>query len=649
MRFFWLPVFTLALAAFTFSGCCPPSSVSTDDDNAATDADDGDADSSTADDGEEPLLEPFDAPTLKELEAKVEWKDSPVLDAMELLKQKHAEQPEPISVEEALALRNDSDETNDKLINSLGRLPGDDQSANEEASITMRARIAVKSLNPLFASSTVEQEVAGLTSFEPFSYDWNFTPFANAEVIKTWQSSTDGLYDKVVLRDDLFWSDGEPITAHDIAFSFQTIMDSRVQVPAVRSGTDQIRWIEAYDDHTLVYFHKQPLSTNVWNINFPTIPKHIYEKTLDEDPTLKDSDAHRALENKPVVSGKYRVTKRDKQEVVLERREDFYMVNGEQVREKPFFKTIRYKVIKESSTALLAVKDGQLDYSELTSQQWVTQTNDDEFYKDNTKVMAAEWGFACFAWNIKSPYFSDKRVRKAMSYSIDYKELLEKLKYGLYQPSNGIYHPDAWMAPKGENAPKPYTQDLDKAEALLDDAGWIDEDGDGIREKTINGVKTKFEFSMLCANVAEVIQVAELLKTNLDQIGVTCNVRPLEFTVLQQRARDKKFDALSMGWGTGAHPDTSRNLWMTGEGRNFTSFSNERVDEIFDLAAAELDRDKQAELYAELHTILYEEQPYTWLYNASGFYSFNRKIRGYNMSPRGPLTYSPGFYSLWAP
>jgi len=83
------------------------------------------------------------------------------------------------------------------------------------------------------------------------------------------------MYDKVVMRDDLTWSDGKPITAHDVAFSFQVIMSEQVPVPAMRSGTDKLKWVEAYDDHTLVFFHKEPLAINTWNVNFGIIPKHI--------------------------------------------------------------------------------------------------------------------------------------------------------------------------------------------------------------------------------------------------------------------------------------------------------------------------------------------------------------------------------------
>src|SRR5690606_22176127 len=105
----------------------------------------------------------------------------------------------------------------------------------------------------------------------------------------------------------------------------------------------------------------------------------------------------------------------------------------------------------------------------LQADAWQTKSGDDEFYKLNTKVTGVEWTNFYFCWNINTPYFSDKRVRQAMSYAYNYDEMLTHVLYGLYDRCNGPFHPDAWMAPK--ELPAPYTQNLDKAEQLLDEAG----------------------------------------------------------------------------------------------------------------------------------------------------------------------------------
>ena len=646
MRLSYLRVGILMLVAVI--GCSVPDDATESGSKAASDGEE------TSSEEEGPfvlgdLLEPFKPPTLDELDAKVEWIDRPVLDAMELLRERQKKEGQPpLSVREALTLRNTSEENNTKILSALGRLPASDDEVDWNATINRHTRADVKSTNPIMVSSTVEFEVLDLTNFGLFSFDWNFRPFASKDTVKSWQVSKDRMYDKVVMRDDLVWSDGKPITAHDLVFSFKVIMSKRVPVPAMRAGTDRIRWIEAYDDYTLVYFHRESLATNIWNLNFAVIPKHIYEKSIREDPTLQDSEHHVKYEDNPVDGGPYQISSRVRgQEILLARRESYYLHEGKQVRDKPYFAKIRFRILPDPTVALLSLKKGEIDELELSQEQWKTQTTDDTFYKLNTKASGLQWLYYYFCWNCKTPFFSDPRVRAAMSYAFDYDEMLDKLLYGLCEPCAGIFHPTARWFPK--DAAKPYKQDLDKAEALLDEAGWVDDDGDGIREKTIDGHKVKFEFRLLTFNIPERVAICNLLKENLDQIGVVCHVRPVEFTVLQDLTRKHKFHASFGGWGTGADPDTSDNIWGTDEGRNFGQYSNPQIDRLFKLGRKEFDPTKRAEIYGKIHSLLYQDQPYTWLYVRNAFYGFSKQLRGYNFSPRGPYSYGPGFDSIWKP
>jgi peptide/nickel transport system substrate-binding protein len=232
-----------------------------------------------------------------------------------------------------------------------------------------------------------------------------------------------------------------------------------------------------------------------------------------------------------------------------------------------------------------------------------------------------------------------------MSWAFDYDEFLKKITYGLYQPCRGTYHPTAWMFPK--NGPEPYHQDLDKAEDLLDEAGWTDSDGDGIRDKEINGQRVPFVFSLLTYQTETGIQCATLMKECLAKIGITCNVKATEFTVLVDSTQKRNFDAAMGGWGAGTDPDLTRNLYATGEARNYAGYSNKRVDELFKQGAREFDREKRAAIYGEIHNILWEDQPLTWLFYRNAFYGFSKKARGYNFSPRGPFDFSPGFESVY--
>ena len=589
----------------------------------------------------------FVPPPLDALDRDVTWIDRPVRDALVLLREEQAKAEPTCSVADALAGENDSAAANACILSALGRLPTEGQ-ADMAARIDRHLPGDLSSTNPIMISSTQEFDVLGLTSFGIFSFDRALDPFATAETVVSWQSSADGLYDKVVLRDDVVWSDGEPITARDIAFSYRVIMDPEVPVPAVRSGTDQLRGVHAYDDRTVVFFHKEPLATNVWNVNFPVLPRHVYEPTWEADKTLKDSPEHVKLEEQPVCGGPYEIVRRVRgQEIVLRRRESWSSVGGKAVRETPYFEEIRFRIVEDPNTALLALTAGELDEMILTPEQWTTQTAGGDYAVRNTKATAPEWVSFHFGWNIDTPFFADRRVRRAMSYAFDHDEMLEKLCYGLYQPCAGNFPEGAWMATKKKLAP--YKQDLDKAEALLDEAGWVDHDNDGVRDKEIGGQLVPFEFSMLVSQQPLRVKIATLLKENLDQIGVRMNVRPLETTVLQQLTQEKKFQAYFGGWGSGTDPDTTENIWATGTGRNYINYSNPEVDRLYAEGRRELHKEKRAEKYARIQEILYEDQPYTWLYWRNSFYGFSKELRGYVFSPRGPYHYSPGFSSMWKP
>ena len=609
--------------------------------------------STPVEDGEEPfvlgdMLDPFDPPTLDELDAVVEWVDQPVLDSMALMRQRQAGEEVLATVPEALALKNDSPQANTTILSALGRLAESDGKVDWNAAITRHAAGDVKSTKAHFASSTIEFDVIGMTGIGLIGFDWNFRPFGNKDVVESWQTSKDHLYDKMVLRKDVTWSDGKPFTAHDVEFSFKVSMSSKVPIIS-RSGAEKMKWVKAYDDHTVVFFQKDALATNVWNIHVDILPKHVYEKSIHEDPTLQESEYHVKHEDNPVVAGAYEITERVRgQRVVLTRREGAYMYNGKQVRDKPYFKEIRFRVLPDSNTALLALKSGDLEEMEINPEQWQTQTGDDDFYRYNTKVYGIEWTSFHFGWNCKSPFFSDIRVRKAMSYAFDHQELLDKLRFGLNEPSNGIFHFTSRWAPK-DDPPKPYKRDVEKAEALLEEADWIDHDGDGIRDREINGRTRKLEFAILTSNRPDRIAICNLLKENLSEIGIICHVRPTEWTVLQDLTLKHKFEAYFGGWGTGADPFTLENIFKTGKERNFGEYSNPEVDRLFEEGVREFDPKKREEIYGKIHKLLYADQPYTWLYFRSSFYGFNKHLRGYVFSPRGPYNYGPGFSSMWRP
>jgi peptide/nickel transport system substrate-binding protein len=642
--------FLFFLLAGLIAGAGCSSNTPTADDRAEGGVDEAAAEDSPGgelpEDEFEPLT-PYEAPPLAEIDAEAKWIDQPVQGMRDALRERLKDHPPLVSEEEAMAMRNESDQDNEKIYSVMRQLPASDDQVDWDATFVHYVGGDAKSLNPLFKNSITEFEIQLLTGLNLIEFDADFKPFAPDWAFKSWQTSEDHLMDKFVLRDDLKWSDGTPVTAHDIVFSFKTIMDPRVPILAMRSNVQYLRWVEAYDDQTLVIFHKEPMASWTENISFPVIPKHIYGKHLEDDPTLQNSDYYIKYERRPVTCGPYEIVKRVQgQETVLRRRESFYMDGDKQVREKPYINEFRFRVITDPNTAILALKAGDLDEAMLTAEQWITQTGGDDFYRLNTKLNGDEWTVFHIEWNTKDPRFTDQRVRRAMAYAFNMDEMRQSIFYDLVLPGTGIFHPAAWMASPNI---EPFKQDLDKAEDLLDEAGWVDSDGDGVRDKEVNGRRIPLEFTIISYEQPHAIKVCTLLKNNLDQIGVVCHVKPTEFTVKTTLAAKHKFQALMGGWGTGSDPATLVNIFGSGQARNFGQYSNKRVDELFKQGQLEFDREKRAKIYAEIHEILWEDQPSLWLFHRKSLYGVNKRVRGFNFTPGSPFIYDANFYGLWIP
>ena len=609
----------------------------------------------------------FTPPTLEELEARTDWEDVPTVDVYERIREYRATLPQPPSADAVAGMRNESTGDNEAIALFYGQAPPSREAIDYDAEFVISEPADVKTTNPLVQSSVIEQRLQGYIGLYLWGFDRDLEPFALADTVESFRRSGDGKVYLLKMRDDLVWSDGEPVTAHDVEFSYAAIMDREVPAVAVRMGTEDLLGVKAYDDLTVAYFHPESRATNIWNCNYPIIPRHVYSESIyagqpagtpkDElpetaDKTLANSARHVELEDRPVVGGPYEIVERTQnQSIVLRRRNDWFMHDGEEVRTKPHFETVRLLTILDNNTALLSLKSGDIDYLNLTPPQWVNQTSDRSFYGRNVKVRGPEWTTYHIGYNVATPYFDDPRVRRAMGLALDHETMLRDVLYGLYEPSQGVFNPDAWWA--ADPPPDVLSQDLDRAEDLLAEAGWEDSDSDGVLDKDVDGRRIPFEFSLsFSTSDPNREKVGTLLKENLDQIGIRVNLQPLEFTVLQAKSRNHDFDAQIAGWGVGADPYTINNLWgsqFINGGRNYGRFANADVDRLLEIGARELKRDDRARAYAAVHRILWNEQPYTWLYSRSTFVGMSRDLRGITFSPRDPLGYSGGIEALWKP
>jgi peptide/nickel transport system substrate-binding protein len=586
-------------------------------------------------------------PTLAALDRQVTWVDRPVRDPYALERERDAGEPAAGTVAEAIALPNDGPDANARILAALTRpKPAGVPAAVERA--VRRIAADVGSLNPVRAETQADFDLLGLAGLDLFGFDRGLAPFANADTVTSWSTSADGLVDKVVIRSDLVWSDGTPVSARDVAFSWRLLVDPRVPARAFRDAAARLRGVHAYDERTVVFFHAEPLATNAWNIDFPLLPSHVYAPTWEADPTLVESSAHAARESRPVTGGPYEVAERTPgREIVLRRRPGWSVVRGRKVREPAPIPEIRLTVVEDPAAALAALGSGAVDEAALEPDEWVAAAADTAFAERAARVVTPEWRSVQIAWSLDTPLFADKRVRRAMGYAIDRSRLLDTVCHGLAAPPTGIFAPGSWAASRGRL--EPARQDLATAEALLDEAGWVDRDGDGVRDRDVAGRLVPFAFTLHCDRQPFRMEVCRVVRECLARVGVNCTVRSVEPRELHDLLRARRFEAALVSWGTGIDPDSAESLWCGGGAQNYSGYANAEVDRLFAEGRRERDRERRAETYARIQAIVSEDQPSTWLFWRQDYQGFSRALAADLFDLRGALHWSPGLSTAWKP
>jgi len=237
------------------------------------------------------------------------------------------------------------------------------------------------------------------------------------------------------------------------------------------------------------------------------------------------------------------------------------------------------------------------------------------------------FGFVYIGLNTKpdginhKPIFTDQRVRRALAYATPCDEIIQiMLKgYGERQvsfssPLKKYYNDDLYPIPLK----------IDSARILLDAAGWVDTDGDNIRDKEINGERIPLSFELMHFNIPTYIDMALILKEEMYKAGIDVRTKSMEFGQWVQNALGQDFDALIGSWSGNAGYNDPSQLWHTtswaNKGLNFTGFGDASSDSLIEAINMEMDEDKRDLMFKELQKRVYDEQPYVVLY------SLKRKI-----------------------
>jgi peptide/nickel transport system substrate-binding protein len=446
------------------------------------------------------------------------------------------------------------------------------------------------------------------------------------------------------------------LTARDVKFTFDCILNKNIEAAHIRSYYEDP---DAKDDserskikvslvpgdkYTVKVKWKKPyfLMDEFTLAGQYIIPEHIYSVDENGEPISFDVSSQefakgfnnhwantKAFGTGPMVLKEW--TK--DQQTVFERNPDYW---GE-----PFyFSQLIYRNISNTNTALQQVLQNNLDWASIPEKDLYVQSKTHPNVVSG-KVELNEFYYPAYrymGYNLNRDFFKDKRVRWAISHAVPVDQIINKVFHGLAVRATGPFLPGS---PTNDSSLPAVEYDLDKSKKLLDEAGWTDSNGDGVRDKMIDGQRVDAKFDlMIFADAPSYQTIAEVIKENCRKIGVKVQISPAKWALMLQKLKKKEFDATILGWFLSWKQDPFQ-IWHgsqadTPDSSNHVSYKNPEVDRLIEELRVTLDPDQQVKLYQQIHRLIHEDQPYTFLFSeqmTAGKHQRLQDVKFYKLRP----------------
>ncbi len=427
------------------------------------------------------------------------------------------------------------------------------------------------------------------------------------------------------LRAGVLWHDGQPLTVQDVKFTFDRIKDPKVDAASLRTYFDEISGCEIVDAHTVRFITRRPYFKTLETLGFAIIPQHIFGKG-------EDFNAHPAG-RAPIGTGAYRFLHwQTGREIVLERNANYWgFAHGQHA----WPTRIVFKILPESNVTLQLLKRGDIDcYDRVSPLQWKRQLDAPGVESRIQKFTYDFPGYNYVGWNLRRPIFLDVRVRKALAMLMDRDRIIERVYLGLAQKTTGPFLPQDPCYNK-DVAAIPF--DPVAARALLDQAGWRDTNGDGVRDR--DGHPFAFDY-LIPAGSDRAEQIGLIFQEELARSGIRLRIAKLEWAVFLKRMKRWEFDAVALSWALSLDMDPYQ-IWHGSQAKltdssNSIGYANPEADRLMEAARGEFNSVRRYALYRQLHAIIAADAPVIFLTVPKALLAVNARWQNIQLYPVRP-------------
>ena len=460
--------------------------------------------------------------------------------------------------------------------------------------LVVGTRVEPRTLNPIAITASEGHQIAGLVFLKLLEEQDDFMSF-RPQLAESWTVSPDGLDVTFVLRADARWSDGVPVTADDVRFTWEVHTDTVVAWPSA-SIKAKIRDVEVRDARTVVFHYREHYLYQVMDANDGVIlPRHILGRVSRRG--LKNDPFGRS----PVGNGPYRLARWESgQYIKLEANPHYFGA-------PPVVAPVIFKFVPDAVTLVAQLKAGEIDLLESVQAGDLAPIRASRPDVEILTVPSRRMSF--IAWNTLRTPFDDREVRRALTTGIDRAELIRAVWGGYAQECTSPIVPLLWAFDPTIQA-LPFDPAL--ARAQLGARGFKDTDGDGILER--NG--RPFEIELLVNDAQNRVDVATIVQAQLKRAGVKVNLRVLEFGAYQERVLAADFDAAFVEWKVQTKVDLTSMFHSASKrpkGFNFGGYANPVVDRLIEEALAIPDTETAKVQWDRVQRLIYADQPYTFI------------------------------------